>query len=335
MLPNIKSMVKSHIKFAVKYTISLFLKFPNEKISKLVNISLDEGLLSKLQLESLEKIYTHSKRILFDTPKWRYGPKRTEKVINSIFQELSPYTTLQGKAYLDLGCGVTNPYGLSTIMYLNGAASTIALDIIDTDKIRAAEALYDLLTDCMLDAKKYCINCTVAFKERIKNFYLKALREGNLNQGIRNTPLQHVITDINSPGIPSDSIDIITSRAVLEHFLNFPLATQKLYEIMAPNGIAFHHIDLVDHRSYSKPERYHYWSFLAEGAKYKDRSVNMLRYSEIKKHIKEAGFEILKFHGRKEYKMPPGFSQHIKGRFAQMSEDELNITGIDCVLKKP
>ena len=60
---------------------------------------------------------------------------------------------------------------------------------------------------------------------RIYSFDLKALREGDLDTGLANVPIKHIVTNIYKPAIKSGSIDIMSSRAVLEHFLDFELAT--------------------------------------------------------------------------------------------------------------
>ena len=56
--------------------------------------------------------------------------------------------------------------------------------------------------------------------------------------------------------------------------------------------------------------------------------------SEIKSHFQQAGFEILKYEEIRS-ELPAGFRNKITGRFRSMSIEELSVTGIKCVLKKP
>jgi len=142
---------------------------------------------------------------------------------------------------------------------------------------------------------------------------MQALRLGRLDDGLSNLPLRHIVTDIHSPMLEEESIDIMTSRAVLEHFLNFDLAVDRLFALMRKGGIASHHIDLVDHRAYSSSE-YHYWSFLAEGDDWSDGLVNRLRSCEIRPQFERAGFEILRYENRIG-EMPKGFMRQVAGRF--------------------
>jgi hypothetical protein len=223
-------------------------------------------------------------------------------------------------------------------MYINGAASTIAIDLQSADVRRAAEALYDLLVDCLAHPEDWHLSSISReeYVSRIYQFNLKALRVGNLLDGLANTPLQHIITDIHHPsGIQPESIDLMSSTAVLEHFLNFKTAAKQLHSLMSPGGIACHAIDLMDHRMYNQPNKYNWWSFLAEEENWSDGSTNRLRTSEIRSLLESAGFEILRYDGTQQAELPADFGKRFKGRFSKMSEEELCVTRVDCVLRKP
>lgn len=125
----------------------------------------------------------------------------------------------------------------------------------------------------------------------------------------------------------------MTSRSVLEHFLDFDVAVDRFFALMRKGGVASHYIDLVDHRAYGSSD-YHYWSFLAEDENWSDGLVNRLRSSEIKSSFERAGFEILRYENRVA-EMPVGFRKLIVGRFREMTEEELSATGVFCVLRKP
>jgi hypothetical protein len=251
------------------------------------------------------------------------------------FDGVSPYISLLDKVYCDLGCGVYHPYGICTIMYLNGARSTIALDLDGCDKERAAEALSDLLLDCLAapDRWHWSEIDRESFLRRAHQFGLKALGEGKLEEGLACLPLEHIVTDIHNPLLQEDSIDVMASRAVLEHFLDFGVAVERMYALMRRGGVAYHHIDLVDHRAYTIPG-YHWWSFLAEGEGWSDGLVNRLRSCEIRPHFERVGFEVLRYENRVA-RMPAGFMDRVAGRFRGMSEEELSATGVFCVLRKP
>ena len=102
---------------------------------------------------------------------------------------------------------------------------------------------------------------------------------------------------------------------------------------MSPGGVAYHLIDLVDHRSYVSLD-YHQWSFLAEDEQWSDGVCNRLRANEIYEYFERTGFEIVAYDVTKKVEMPIGFRKQLKGRFASMSDEELNTLQIACLIKK-
>jgi SAM-dependent methyltransferase len=299
------------------------------------DILTNEYFLSGHSWKLTEPAFTTLRRQLFSDPIWRFGPLRINEVASEGYHLLRESTTIEGKTYCDLGCGTMHPLGIAAIFYLNGAAQTLSTDLFPADERRAAEALADLLWECFCSMEKWCWSGNIVqFRERLGEFDIPALRSGNLKTGTAKVPMRYVVTDIHSPNLQPNSIDLMSSRAVLEHFLDFGTAVGRLYDLMRPGGVAAHVIDIIDHRHYNDPEAFHYFSFLAEGDDWSDGLVNRLRSSEIKSHFQQAGFEILKYEEIRS-EMPAGFSDKIAGRFRAMSPEELSVTGIKCVLRKP
>jgi SAM-dependent methyltransferase len=310
------------------------------------NLSLTAQILSrsleKKDLSLADRMFTEIRRKLYHWPKWkikwRYGPNRVSQVSKEAFYNLRCFGSMIGKAYMDLGCGSHHPYGTCAVMFLNGAARTIAFDAGETDEQRAAEALYDLLADCAADPDSWRFSSISRqdFLNNIYRFNIPALKEGDLKTGIAGLPIEHVVDDIYTSSIRSNSIDFMSSRAVLEHFLDFPKALSEIKRMMSPGAIAFHSIDLADHRYYANPDKYHYWSFLAEDDDWSDGVCNRLRYSEIRECMEQAGFEILHFEGNKNYvPVPAGFHKHLKGRFKEMSDEDIRFYATRCIITKP
>lgn len=302
--------------------------------------ALDDILSSEYFLQGhswkkIEPAFTSLRRSLFADPAWRFGPLRIHEVSKEGYDLIREFTTLEGKTYCDLGCGTMHPLAIATIFYLNGVGETIATDLFPAEERRAAEALADLLWDCFADPEKWCWSGNVPeFLARLGQFDVTALKADDLNKGVSCLPMRHVVTDIHSPNLQTNSIDLMSSRAVLEHFLDFGTAVKRLYDLMRSGGVAAHVIDIIDHRHYNDPQAYHQFSFLAEGNDWSDGLVNRLRSSEIKIHFQQAGFEILKYEEIRS-EMPAGFRNKITGRFRSMSIEELSVGGIKCVLKKP
>jgi SAM-dependent methyltransferase len=324
---------------------SLRLAKRSPRLAALVRNVVDSGLEQLLSLveedndfavNDLDRIYTAYRRKLQRTKTWRYGPERVKEVAGKAIRALAAITGIEGKVYLDLGCGAHNPFGSSTVMFVNGASATVAIDMAPTDDRRAAEAIFDLLADCWTTPEDWhCSDISRSdFLARMSRFNLGALKNGDLEKGLAEIPMKHLVTDFLSCSIPDMSVDLVSSRTVLEHFLDFPVAVQRLFSIVAPGGVAFHEIDLRDHRCYRHPERFHPWSFLAEEEDWSDGLCNRLRAGEVKTALEQVGFDILKFLCERE-KMPTNFKSQCKGRFARMSDEELEVTSISCVLRKP
>jgi hypothetical protein len=299
------------------------------------DILTNEFFLSGHSWKLTEPAFTSLRRQLFSDPIWRFGPLRIHEVASEGYNLLREFTPIEGKTYCDLGCGTMHPLGIATIFYLNGAGETISTDLYPSEVHRAAEALADLIWDCFADPDKWCWSGNLSeFRARLGEFDITALKAGDLKKGVSSIPMRHVVTDIHSPSLQPNSVDLMSSRAVLEHFLDFGTAVRRLYDLMRSSGVAAHVIDIIDHRYYNDPASFHYFSFLAEGDDWSDGLVNRLRSSEISKHFLNAGFEILKLEEIRS-EMPPGFEEKIAGRFRAMPMEELKVTGVKCVLRKP
>lgn len=291
--------------------------------------------LKEMDWTKVDNLYTALRRELQSRPEWRHGPDRVLTVAKEGYDAVKAYAPLVGQTFCDLGCGVYHPYGISTVMYLNGARSTLGLDLHRSDARRAAEALADLLKECLAfpDRWHWSPLPRAEFLARIRHFDLAALSMGNLEKGLGDLPLKTCITDIHNPALSEGSFDIMSSRAVLEHFLDFGRAVERIYALLRPGGVASHVIDIVDHRAYDGPN-HHFWSFLAEEESWSDGVVNRLRSCEIRPHFERAGFEIQRYDTTAE-KMPDGFRAQVKGRFTAMTDEELNITTVHCIIRKP
>ncbi len=312
-------------------------KTMKNKFERIVRFFLSLNILKKYNYLLLDSVFTEARRILFKNNNWRFGHDRTNLVVNEFMEYLNKYTSVKDKTYLDLGCGKHHPFGHSAIMYLNGAKKTIAFDLDKyDDNSRASEALYDLLADCALNRKKWMVtndNSEKDFISRIDSFDSDKLRLGNLSGGIKKNPLNHIQGNIENIDIPDNSIDILTSKSVLEHFLNFEAAMKNYYRFMASNSYSFHSIDLVDHRAYKNKNKYNYWSFLTENEEWTDNLCNRLRSSEIKEIFEKVGFKVLEWDEIKR-PLPQKLRIKLKGRFKDMSDDELSVIGVKCILFK-
>lgn len=262
---------------------------------------------------------------------WPTGVKRAHNLCRDTWDELRSYIDLQGKSFLDLGCGNSQPFGTSAIMYLNGVSNIVALDIVDTSPTRAAVALYDILASVRLfpDDWHWSDIPREEFIDRIYHFDLNALNIGDLSGGLGGVPIKHVVKDVSLVDDLDAQFDATSSRVVLEHFLQFEDANRKVFEMLKPGGIACHRIDLSDHR---KKRGHHAFSFLAEEVWNGD--TNRLRSSEIRDCFEGIGYEILQYDERRG-NLPDGFHKQMLPKYQVMDQKDVEVIEVICVLQRP
>ncbi len=295
---------------------------------------IDLDKLKELHWRELDLLFTFCRRKLFENPKYRYGPLRVWEVANQIHDQTKKYASIKGANYCEVGCGVYHPLGVAAIMYLNGARSITVIDKSPCDSRRAAEALYDLLSDCNNFSDRWFWRKTTydEYRQRLGDFDLNALRSGNLLVGLKNINYQYIVKDIDEINHLENEIDILSSRATLEHFELFEQGMLALYKFMSNNGVAFHLIDFRDHRAYYSKE-YNFWSFLIESGSFSDFNCNRLRASEVLSVFERVGFEIMAADLRKEH-VPESVMGLLLPKYRKMSISDLETVAILITIKK-
>lgn len=284
---------------------------------------------------NLERQFTHFRRELRQRPEWRHGPDRVRTVAREAYTGVSHGRTVVGATYCELGCGIYHPYGISTVFFLNGAELCFATDLHPTEAARAAEALGDLLLHILAfpDDWHWSEFPREKFLARARSFDLKALLAGNLERGVQGIPIYYALTDIHHPSLPPSSFDLISSRATLEHFMDFPAACRRMFELSRPGSVAYHVIDVVDHRAY-EPTGHHFWSSLTEPDDWTDGICNRLRPSELRAGFEAAGYEILDYH-IDEGEPPPDTWSRLGPRFRHLPPSDIRATTVSCALRRP
>jgi SAM-dependent methyltransferase len=150
--------------------------------------------------------------------------------------------------------------------------------------------------------------------------------------------------DCRSLALPDASVDIVTSRAVLEHIP--PQVIQDIfhesYRLLKPQGLACHYVDNSDHwqhgdKSISRinflrfPDSVFRWTYL-NGLNYQNR----LRHSEYVDMLRKAGFELL----RQDRDVDSGSLEALKtlpldDRFRRFTADDLAALTSYLLARKP
>jgi tetratricopeptide (TPR) repeat protein len=271
----------------------------------------------------LDRVFSQVRHHLRDESWWLYGPlcqvERFE-VLRGWFDS----TTSLGGIVVDLGCGRESPFGLSVLIYLNGADATLATDFDPCfDEPRAALALYDLLIACFTSPESYKVSKIplTEFRNRIERFDLERLREGDLTAGLRDVPCKYHVGSfkdaVENSGL--GPIDLVVSFSVMEHVTDVPSLVADLYDSMADEGWMIHNVDFRDHRSYWLPLSP--WAYLLEGIPAQQIS-NEIRLSEMIGLVEIGGFDILDVE-RADEEPPPEVWEHLRERFRRLPADDI------------
>lgn len=263
-----------------------------------------------------------------------YITERPLELAREYAENLEPEIKLTGKRFLDFGCGESNPLGTAAVLYINGIGEIVSTDVKRIDDEYIAFSLFELLIEVYLNPEKYFLGLVdeKIFKERLGGFQMKQLRDGDLSTGLGTAKISFGKINPGSELPGGKKFDIIASVSVLEHVHGLGEYLNWFGKILNEGGVMYHHIDLVDHRAYTNPGKYNYWTFLTK-ERYEDKVSNMLRREEIMKMFNESGFEKVK-----EYKMvndvPENVYNSLSLRFRKFSKEEISITGLKIIVKE-
>ncbi|HKS62359.1 MAG TPA: methyltransferase domain-containing protein [Xanthobacteraceae bacterium] len=98
--------------------------------------------------------------------------------------------------------------------------------------------------------------------------------------------------------IPSGSVDLVISNAVLEHVYSMPDVAKELARVTRPGGRSMHQIDFRDHRDFKRPLEFLTMpddEFAREFAARHGECGNRLRASEVQAIFEQNGFELIDF----------------------------------------
>jgi len=137
--------------------------------------------------------------------------------------------------------------------------------------------------------------------------------------------------------IPSGSVDVVLSTAVLEHVrrAEFPRIAAETWRVLRPGGTAFHGVDLMDHlggglNNLRFSEALWESAFFANSGFY----TNRLRCHEIVAALRAAGFEVALMRIVRWPALPTP-RDVFAAPFRDLPEDELLIANFRVLLRKP
>ncbi len=143
----------------------------------------------------------------------------------------------------------------------------------------------------------------------------------------------HGLADLKA--LPSHSIDLVWSQAVLEHVDRFRFTEnmQELRRVLKPGGVCSHRVDLTDHfcgslNNLRFSEKLWESQFFRSSGFY----TNRIRFSEMIEIFERCGFvaEIIKVD---RWDTVPLRKREFAPQFRQFDTDDLRVSGFDVILR--
>jgi len=138
-------------------------------------------------------------------------------------------------------------------------------------------------------------------------------------------------------GIPSGTLDLILSTAVLEHVARaeFARLAAEMMRMLRPGGTSYHEVDLMDHLGGAQnnlrfSEAAWEGRLMANSGFY----TNRLRCCEILQIMRDAGFQVALARVAR-WPARPTPRRALARRFEQFAEDEMRIANFGVWLRKP
>lgn len=267
----------------------------------------------------------------------KYGYRKLIRKAGGVEGALAKVAVPPGGTFIELGCGAHDPLALATYFYVNGFKPAFGIDLLaPRSEQYSAASMYDIIANMRAFPERYCRpgGDPSEVLRRSMDFDLAAFESGDFWAGFARIADQVAFKecDIVEAGIEKSSVSFLISFAVLEHVSDIEGVCGTIFDILKPGGIAFHFVDLSDHRAYRGGASLGPFHFLTEEEG--PSNLNRLRAPEITAAHNKAGFEILK---DTRWKAP--MSEEVRRRllphFREMRPDDVRVIKQQLLVRRP
>lgn len=276
-------------------------------------------------------------RLVQASGRLKHGYQKVLNKVSGLENQIAGLTLPKSGGFLELGCGAHDPIALSTYYYANGFDVAHAVDMLPPrNPTYSALSMYDMLANMKAFPKRYCRENVMpgTVMSRVSKFPIGMFERGNFAGALKaiGGSIRYENCPIAESSIQDESLSLATSFAVLEHVDDLKGVCEKLYRALKPGGLAFHFIDMADHRSYSGDGKFHPLSFLTEEVC--PSNMNRLRAHEQLQGQIQAGFEVIK-EERVNHPIDARLRSQILPRYLAMDERDFSTTKMYVVVRKP
>jgi hypothetical protein len=266
----------------------------------------------------------------------KYGQVKLASKIRTLTNCIGKVTLPQG-GFLELGCGAHDPLGLAIFFYLNGLTPAYGVDLLPPRTPHySALSMYEILAHIKMFPGRYTWGGKrpIDIINGLRTINIAAFETGNFAAGLESLggQVELLAEDLRTCAIAPGSIALLTSFAVLEHVGDIDAIMRRCFDLMAPGGIAYHFVDLADHRSYRGDGVYGPLSFLTEIDA--PANMNRLRAPQVAAAATAAGFAIVKDQ-RSGSELTAELQARLVPPFAAMAPADVAVIKQHLVLRKP
>jgi SAM-dependent methyltransferase len=227
---------------------------------------------------------------------------------------------------------------------LSGRSGLVGLEMGPGDSVGSAIAAKaaGFSRFYLVDTGAYANTDAETYKEMSRIWSRQGLTPPDLEQA---TGLGDVLTACNAiystnglqsyRDIPTASVDLIFSQAVLEHVRRYEFAqiAAEMRRILKPDGVASHQVDLRDHlggglNNMRIASRWWETDFMARSGFY----TNRIRFSEMCGAFEQAGFDV-EVESAVRWDAVPISTKNLAPEFRHFSQDDLLVSSFHVVLR--
>jgi len=203
------------------------------------------------------------------------------------------------------------------------AQKVYCLEPTEIDPIEAISRLYEAVCQVSFGIIKCSDDSTI---ENISKFIdVKALASGDIENVIKNGSIQVLKGVDENINLPDGSVNLVYSRAVLEHVKDIKQVYQENLRILKPEGCMVHQIALCSHNAHDR--LFMYYNPLPSLSEFEH--LNKKRLSEHLACIEELGMSAT----IKDKEIVPLRDQPLLPEFQKFSKDDLEVMSALLLIK--
>lgn len=231
---------------------------------------------------------------------------------------------LQGKRILEYGPG--DVPGVAMLMVAHGADQVVCVDRFPLVRLSPKNVeIVRLMLERLPDAQR--TRAEACFRQ-----------SGNPRSGFDAKHIEYLVRPSGLSGF-KDEIDLVISRAVLEHVNDLPASFRDMYAALKPGGVAIHLVDLKSHGLHrNNPLDFLNWPGWLWSLMYSAKGVpNRLRVDAYRQAVAQTGFELLEI--KPTLVAAPedirNVRPHLAEAFKNLSDEDLSCLGFWLACRKP